>query len=253
MERVSGRPRRLDRRRHFDGLRRGAVGRRQAFGPRRAAAARPRLRAHDDGRRHRPHPALPDPQFLHGDGHRAHRRRHRTGGDRLDPVAIHGHAAAVGGGQGDDRRRAGAGGRNPDRLKRIVRRRRAKNRRPRAGPALIALAAVVRVGRDERDGHAGRRPAGDRDGHKKNQKILHRPQPAAARPADADPHQRSSLRAVRRFMARWGATRCEHCHTSAPAYQPRQKVIDPPLSERLMRSPQRRAGSVVLTFPDSDP
>ena len=40
VERVSRRARGLDRRRHFDGLRRGAVGRRQAFGTRRAAAAR---------------------------------------------------------------------------------------------------------------------------------------------------------------------------------------------------------------------
>ena len=95
VERVSRRARRLDRRRHFDGLRRGAVGRRQAFRARRAAAARPRLRAHDDGWGHRPHPALPDPVFLHGDGHRARRRRHRIDHHRLDPMAIHGRAAAV--------------------------------------------------------------------------------------------------------------------------------------------------------------
>ena len=36
MERVPGRPRRLDRRRHLDGLRRGAVGQRQPDRPRRA-------------------------------------------------------------------------------------------------------------------------------------------------------------------------------------------------------------------------
>ena len=33
---------------------------------------------------------------------------HRTPDDLLDPVALHGHAAALGGGQGDGRRRAGA-------------------------------------------------------------------------------------------------------------------------------------------------
>ena len=36
---------------------------------------------------------------------------------RLDPVAIHGDPAAVGGRESDDRRRVGSGRRNPDRLK----------------------------------------------------------------------------------------------------------------------------------------
>ena len=36
---------------------------------------------------------------------------------RLDPVAVHGDAADIGGRQGHARRRPGAGDRNPDRLK----------------------------------------------------------------------------------------------------------------------------------------
>ena len=118
MERVSGRAGRLDRRRHFDGLRRGAVGRRQAFGTRRTAAARPRLRSddHAGGIGH----TLPYliPNFYHRDRHRVRDcGRLRAAGDRLDPVALHGGAAALGGGKGDDRRRAGgAGGGNSHRL-----------------------------------------------------------------------------------------------------------------------------------------
>ena len=57
-----------------------------------------------------------DPLFLHRDAHRLRRRRHRARRDRLDPVALHGDAAAVGGGQGDARRRAGARGGHPDRV-----------------------------------------------------------------------------------------------------------------------------------------
>jgi hypothetical protein len=53
--------------------------------------------------------------------------------------------------------------------------------RPSTQFALIALAAVVRISGRERDGHAGRGPAGHSDGHKKNQKILHRPQPVVPR------------------------------------------------------------------------
>ena len=70
LERFRRRTRGLGRRRHLDGLCGGAGGRRQALGPRRAAAARRRLRPDDDGGRHRPHPALPYPRFLHGDGRR---------------------------------------------------------------------------------------------------------------------------------------------------------------------------------------
>ena len=35
----------------------------------------------------------PDPRLLDGDGGGLHRRRVRTGGDRLHPVPLHGHAA----------------------------------------------------------------------------------------------------------------------------------------------------------------
>ena len=75
------------------------------------------LRLDDDGGRHRPYPAFPDPVFLHSDGHRARRRHHRIERHRLDPMALHGRAAADGGRESDDRRRSGAGGRNPDRFK----------------------------------------------------------------------------------------------------------------------------------------
>jgi hypothetical protein len=41
-----------------------------------APLLRPRLWPDDDGGRHRPHAALPDLEFLYGDGHRNHRRGH---------------------------------------------------------------------------------------------------------------------------------------------------------------------------------
>ena len=56
------------------------------------------------------------PAFLHRDGRRLRRGRVRTSGDLLCPVAVYGHSAAHGGRQGDDRRRAGVGGGNSDRL-----------------------------------------------------------------------------------------------------------------------------------------
>ena len=55
---VSGRPRRLDRRRHQHGICRGAVRRRLDDRPRFALAARRHLRHHDGARRSRPHHAL---------------------------------------------------------------------------------------------------------------------------------------------------------------------------------------------------
>ncbi len=67
LERVPGRHGGLHRRRHLDGFCRGARRRRQIIGARHAAAARPRLRADDDRRRHRPHAALSDPEFLDRD------------------------------------------------------------------------------------------------------------------------------------------------------------------------------------------
>jgi hypothetical protein len=48
----------------------------------------------------------------------------------------------------------------------------------RIGLAIIALGAAVRISGRERDGHCGRRPASHCHRDKKNQKILHRPQPA---------------------------------------------------------------------------
>ena len=73
------------------------------------------------------------PNFVTATVDRLHRRRHRTGGDRLDPVALHGHAAALGGGQGHARRRAGARRRHPDRQQ-LSGRHRDDARRPRARP-----------------------------------------------------------------------------------------------------------------------
>ena len=70
-----GRPCRLRRRRHQHGLRRGAVGRRQPHRPRRAVAARRRVRPDDHDRRHRAHPALSDSGFP-----RRHLHRHRGRG-----------------------------------------------------------------------------------------------------------------------------------------------------------------------------
>ena len=55
------------------------------------------------------------PYFVTATVDRRHRRRHRTRGDRLDPMALHGHAAAFRRGQGHARRRAGARRRHPDR------------------------------------------------------------------------------------------------------------------------------------------
>ena len=63
--RLPGRHGRLARRRHFDGVRRGAVRQRQPHRPWRAAAARGHLRRDDHARRHRPYLALPDPRLPH--------------------------------------------------------------------------------------------------------------------------------------------------------------------------------------------
>ena len=66
--RVPGRDGSLGRRRHLDGVRRGAVGQRQPDRARGAVDARADLRADDDAGRHRPHAAVPDPEFPDRDG-----------------------------------------------------------------------------------------------------------------------------------------------------------------------------------------
>ena len=55
------------------------------------------------------------PRLLYCDRRRDRGRCDRIDRDRLDPVALHGRPAGLRRRQGDDRRRAGAGGRHPDR------------------------------------------------------------------------------------------------------------------------------------------
>ena len=64
MERVRGRARRLDRRRHLDGFRRGAVGQRQPHRTWRPGDPRRHHRTDDHARRHRSHAALSDSLLL---------------------------------------------------------------------------------------------------------------------------------------------------------------------------------------------
>ena len=110
----------LARRRHLDGLRRGADRRQGAVGPRHAAAPRAGVWADDGGGRHRTHAALCHLRFLDGDGRGG---RDGSGGrafdHRLDPVEVHGHAAHVGGRQGHAGRRARDRHRRPDRQRRV--------------------------------------------------------------------------------------------------------------------------------------
>jgi hypothetical protein len=79
---------------------------------------------------------------------------------------------------------------------------------------LIALGAVVRISGRERDGHAGRRPAGHSDGHKKNQKILHRPQPRRPPPTQRPPKAPDPRPCQGQIMAQSAKTRSEPRHTA---------------------------------------
>ena len=112
---VPGRHGGLGRRRHFDGLRRGAVRRRLAHRPRLAGDARHRHRRHDRDRRARPYAALSHPGFLTRDRGFDRRGRDRAGGDFLDSPPLHGYAVAAGDLPGRGRRRAGVHRRHIDR------------------------------------------------------------------------------------------------------------------------------------------
>ena len=58
--------------------------------------------------------ALPHLQLRHGDDRCRDRGRDRAARDRLDPMALHGHVAGLGGGEGYARWRAGPRDRHPD-------------------------------------------------------------------------------------------------------------------------------------------
>jgi hypothetical protein len=81
--------------------------------------------------------------------------------------------------------------------------------------ALIALGAVVRVSRNERDGYARRGPASHCHGHKKNQKILHRPQPAVPRRRSVRHKPPSSDRVNPLFRAIGRNAMCARSHSHA--------------------------------------
>ena len=112
---LSGRPGRLGRRRHLDGLCRGAVRRRLAHRPRLAGAARRRPRRDDHARRPRPHAALPDPAFLDRDRVRVVVVVVELAAISWIRMTLHGHAVPARGVPGRGRRRAGVRGRDIDR------------------------------------------------------------------------------------------------------------------------------------------